>query len=443
MITVIPAIKGKIGNTAYYEANMKVQDFVNSVSPPSEMDDWENLSIEERMQRDPDTKRIAAQLEPYIANNEDRFFGSIIVLIYKGDVVFEPITRYTSGVPRPYQPSAQNMGFLTIDEDASMIVLDGQHRRIALKNICDRKVPGEFSNDIASDDICVIFIRHESTEKTRRIFNTVNRYAKQTSRGDNIITSEDDGYAIISRGLLRKGAPLARPTFMEKDIVNWRSNTLTSRSVQITTISVVYETVKLILNHYKVPKFTQHIRPTDDKLESAQSYCDAVWHKILKCITPYELALKNPSKIPEFRHDNAKVSLLFKPAAQIALVDGMLRAMTSGGMSLETAVDRVNLVNDWSMDNQQWQGVIIKPSLTIDASLDAKRRMAKLICYLIAADHLSNYVKFDIWKTFNLANGRNLDDIDNLKSYIGSLLDLPNPVKGKRFTVNDGVEFFG
>ena len=45
-----------------------------------------------------------------------------------------------------------------------------------------------------------ILIEHEVNMKTRRVFNVVNRYAKQISRGDQIITSEDDGYAIVARG---------------------------------------------------------------------------------------------------------------------------------------------------------------------------------------------------------------------------------------------------
>ena len=43
---------------------------------------------------------------------------------------------------------------------------------------------------LAEDEVCVIFIGYESDMKTRRIFNTINRYAKKTSRGDDIITSD-------------------------------------------------------------------------------------------------------------------------------------------------------------------------------------------------------------------------------------------------------------
>ena len=437
MVIVIPAIKGKIGNTTYYEATMKVKEFVRTVTPPKEMDEWADFGIEERLQREPDIKRIETQLAPYIANNEDRFFGSVIVLIYKGTTYFDSIKDYVSNIPAAYRSSTQNLGFLTISGE-SFVVLDGQHRRIALEKICTHKIDGEFARDVANDDICVIFVQHQSNQKTRRIFNTVNRYAKQTSRGDNIITSEDDGYAIVSRRLLEEGAPFGQSA----DIVNWRSNTLTTRSTRLTTISALYETVKLILDFNGVAKLNEQARPTPEDLEKFQEHCNEIWHIMLERIDPYRLALKSPTLIPDFRKDNAKESLLFKPAAQIALVDGMLRAIKLGGISLNNAIDRINLIEDWSMSNAQWKGVIIKYSGTIDASQEARRRTATLICYLIASDHLSSDIKFDTWKTYNLAKGTNLDDMEILQIDKSELFDLPKPAKGVQYTVSDALHWY-
>ena len=430
MVIVIPAISGKIGSTVYYETTMKVREFVRTVKPPVELKGWKQLSIEERLQRDPDYKRINTQLVPYIANNEDRFFGSVIVLIYDGEVEFDSLEEYVHNIPSAYRSCIHNMGFLTISGE-TFVVLDGQHRRIALEKICnDEDVHGEYSEDVANDDICVIFIEHVSTQKTRRIFNTVNRYAKQTSRGDNIITSEDDGYAIISRALLQENAPLGFPD----GLVNWRSNTLPKRSTQLTTISVVYETVKLILDHHGVENLEQQIRLSDEKLQELQEHCTEVWSTMLTSIKPYELALKNPGRIPEFRHDESKESLLFKPAAQIALVDGLMRAMRFGEMSLIRTVKRVNRIKNWSMSNNDWSGVIIRSSGAIDASLEARKRMAKLVCFLLAADRISDKVKYGAWKTYNLANGIDID-VDE------ELLDLPHPAMGDRYTIKEGIEW--
>jgi DNA sulfur modification protein DndB len=437
MAIVIPAIRGKLGNTEYFETTMKVRDLVHAVRPPREMDGWANFSIEERMQREPDVKRIQSQLAPYLAKNADRFFGSIVVLVYKGEITFEALTELAKNIPAAYKQNAQRIGFITIDGGA-LIVLDGQHRHLAMRMVQQGEVDGPCAADVGDDEVCVIFITFESDLKTRRIFNTVNRYAKQTSRGDNIITSEDDGYAIVSRRLLREGEPLGKPS----DIVNWKSNTLTKRSTQLTTISAVYETVKLILKAHNIDKLPEQERPTDEELDSYLAYCSEVWDKLLQGIRPYQEAVATPAKIPDMRDDNARTALLFKPAAQIALVDGILRAAEAGRLKIAEAIERANHIPNWSMEADLWAGVIIKPNGAIDAGPEARRRMATLLVYLIAADRIDAEVKFTAWKSYNEARGHDIEAwVKSGGAKTGKLEDLPDPVEGPGFTTADAKAF--
>jgi DNA sulfur modification protein DndB len=431
MTTTVPAIRGSLGNTDYYETTMKVGDLVKTVRAPKEMDGWANFSIEERMQREPDIARIKSQLAPYIAKNSDRFFGSIIVLVYKGEITFESLSDVAKNIPNAYKKNAERVGFVTIDGGV-LIVLDGQHRLLALEMVHKGDVPGEFANDVANDEICVIFIEYENDLKTRRIFNTVNRYAKQTSRGDNIITSEDDGYAIVTRWLLRETEPLGKPA----NIVNWKSNTLTKRSTQLTTISAVYESVKLILRAQGVEKLPEQERPGDDDLETYLSYCSEVWDALLQGMPAFQIALGDPSKIPSMREDGTATALLFKPAAQIALVDGVLRAVDLSDLKIPAAIERAGRISSWNMDADMWNGIVIKRSGAIDAGPEARRRMAGLVCFLIAADKLDDDAKFATWRMFNEA--RNPEDVATwLKSNgsRGKVENLPKPIEGEAFTV--------
>lgn len=437
MTTTVPAIRGSLGNTDFYQTTMKVGDLVKTVRPPKEIDGWANFSIEERMQREPDLGRIKSQLAPYIAKNADRFFGSIIVLVYKGEITFEGLADVAKNIPNAYKKNAERVGFVTIDGGV-LIVLDGQHRLLALEMVNGGDVPGEFATDVANDEICVIFINHESDIKTRRIFNTVNRYAKQTSRGDNIITSEDDGYAIVTRWLLREDGPLGKPA----NIVNWKSNTLVKRSTQLTTISAVYETVRLILRAHQIERLPEQERPSDEDLDTYLGFCSDVWDKLLQGIPAYQIALGDPSKIPAMRDDDASTTLLFKPAAQIALVDGLLRAVDTTDLKIGSAIQRVAKITSWSMNDDIWNGMIVKRSGTIDAGRDARRRMAGLLSYLIAADKLDDESLFAIWRMFNEA--RTAEEFSNWVKSSGAKGDvenLPEPVEGAAYTVADALAF--
>ncbi len=425
MALLIPAIKGRIGNTEYFETTMRVRDLVQAVRRPSELDDWANFSIEERMQRELDDKRVREQIVPYLSRNEDRFFGSIIVLVYNGDLLFETIADLKISVPGAYKANAHRIGFVTID-GGSLIVLDGQHRLAALKSVYEPKqdgvVYGPYVKDIPDDEVCVIFLRHEDPVKTRRIFNTVNRYAKQTSRGDNIITSEDDGYAIVTRRLLRDDEPLGNRIVNGKpfEVVNWKSNTLTTRSKQLTTISAVYESAHLILgNGFYQPQ----TRPDDAGLEEGAERVGAVWKAMLEGLKPYQDALANPETIPAMRDEHAGSALLFKPAAQIALLRGLLNATIGDRMTLGEAVSRANAI-DWRMQAPQWAGVLIKASGAIDAGSEARNRAGGLISWLIAANVMTKEERDAVRRTYNQAFGIDTNDPAQAKM----VKDLPEPV---------------
>ena len=93
----------------------------------------------------------------------------------------------------------------------------------------------------------LIFIKHEENIKTRGIFNTVNKYVKPTSAGDNIINALHDGFAILTRKLIDKNGGILR-----ESVVNWRNNTLTDKSDKFTTIKILYDTVTLMLKGLKM-----------------------------------------------------------------------------------------------------------------------------------------------------------------------------------------------
>lgn len=86
---------------------------------------------------------------------------------------------------------------------------------------------------------------------------------------------------------------------------------------------------------------------------------------------------------------------------------------------------------------------MIKQSGAIDAGPEARRRMATLLCYLVAADRLGNDVKFAAWKSYNEARGQDIETwIASKGARDGSKFeDLPKPVEGSPFTVADAKSY--
>ena len=430
MAYTIPCIKGKLGSTDYYLGTMKAEEIVGMAKPASRLDEWEAFDIEERMQRDLNDKRVKDEIAPYIANDPDRFFGSLVILVYEANVFgFEGFDDLHVDLPLSYKAAKQKMGFLTV-EGGQMVALDGQHRLAGLEAVVQRRVQGSFADEVPNDDISVVFISLDGNmPKVRHIFNKVNRYAKATSRGDNIVTSEEDGIAIITRRLLRKGEPLGA-TRENKLLVNWQSNTLSARSHQWTTISAVYFTVKDIAEYegfdFNVKSGLRRgsIKPSDDELEEAYARTLEWWNALLAGMDGVRWAITDPTTIPEFRQDDGPHSLLFRPIGIMALVKGMRIAKTRSDskghfVSLMALVERANRI-DWRIRidsgvNPLWVETIIRADGRMSATTESVAVAAELIAYLVGKDYMDDGEINFFRRRYNLLKGKaDIDDETDL-----------------------------
>jgi DNA sulfur modification protein DndB len=434
-----PCIVGRMGSTTYYETTMTGRELQGQVRPASETDAWASGNIEERMQRKFDIKRIRETIVPYLAQHKDRFFGSLIVLVPKGSIEFEPLEEIiTDKLPAAYRESARKVGFLTVG-DGELIALDGQHRLLAFKEVIGGgPTLGEYASKVGDDEVCVLFIEHEDPKKTRRIFNKVNRHAKPTGRSDNIITSEDDGNAIVTRWLLDidRDAPLAerRVDGQKVELVNWTSNTLGQNSRHLTTISTVYETVKDILIFKGFEGFDERknpVAPPEATLEKAYEVA-AEWWEMILTMEAFKNALEDLSTVPEVRYDaEHHHSLLLRPVGQVAFVKGLIRAIdrSKGRLELTEAIRRANKI-DWSSPaTSMWRDTIVRADQKMVARRDAQDLAADLVAYLIGDEYMTEEMRHNLWVAWNKARGKDVEHpVDQIDDDDLIPEDLPAPV---------------
>ena len=417
-----------MGSTTYFQCNVKARELAAVAGLASELPAWKDWSIFERFQRDLAIRRVRTEIVPYLVQTRDRFFGALIVLVYEPDgFEFEPLEQMGMDLPRVYADVANRMGFLTID-GGDLVVLDGQHRLAALREVVTAgdELQGEFRDAIAEDELFVVFIQHESFEKTRRIFNKVNRYAKPTSPSDNIITSEDDGCAVVTRwlvepqpplGLTSPQPPLALADGMSEPLVEWRSNKLEAASMKFTTLQHLYQTVQIILEANGIKNFDEkHLvnRPPDGDLIAAYRHSAEWWQVALDNLIPFHEAVRNVWWIPEYRTYHHEWSLLFRPLGQVAMFHGLAGAQRFG-IDLEVAVQRCNDV-EWRASADHWIDTVIFANGHMNARAQGVRLAGRLITYLIAADKMSEA---------NVSRLRN--DLTEAKG-LWSSYKLPEPV---------------
>lgn len=431
-MTTRPAIRGRMGSITYYETMMPARELASSVRPARETERWASMSIDERMQRDPNVNRVKKEIAPYLANHPDRFFGSVIVLVPKGSIHFESLSEF-GHLPAAYRSSIDKVGFVTLGP-GEHIALDGQHRLLALREVISSPQSyGPNEHAVGDDEVCVIIIEHESDKKTRTIFNKVNRHAKPTSSSDNIITSEDDGYAIVTRRLLDSGldAPLAARD--GRDVVEWQRTSLTKTSTKLTTLASLYEMVKDILTVSGFRHFSEKedpVAPGDKQIDDAYDVACEWWETILE-MPQYAGALSNLDAVPELRHSPSNSSaLLFRPAGQVSLVKGLTQSFSDarGDLSIKQLTNRAATV-DWSpLSQNYWRDVIVRPDGRMIAKREAYKLAADLLQYLIAPEVVDDESELELWKNWNTARGKAVGTpIDEL-SPEEIPQDLPDPV---------------
>jgi len=401
MTSVHAAIKGVMGSTEYFSARLSARDLAGLAITAGELDDWKNWSVFERFQRELDLRRVKREMVPYLARTRDRFYSALIILIYQPEVFeFTPADTYMQNLPSSFSEAVSEMGFLTIG-GGKLVVLDGQHRLSSLREVLARSnaIDGEFVDDIAADQLSVIFIPHESFEKTRRIFNKVNRYAKPTSASDNVITSEDDGCAIVARWLVEPEPPLGLagpiPPLSKSDLhgeplVEWRSSKLEAESTKITTLNHLYQTVQVVLEVNGMPGFDEkHLvnRPDDASLEQAYVICAEWWSKVLAGMKTLGAGYRSPWSIPDRRKYRTEDSMLFRPMGQVVLFRGIAGAVRRG-LPLDDAIERANMVT-WQTAADHWRDVLVRANGHLMNKESDQKLAGRYVTYCIAADLMS------------------------------------------------------
>ena len=451
MANLLSAIKGQMGDTPYYIARVPVQQLVAMARPPRETDGWVGQSIEDRMQRKPDEGRIKRDIVPYLQEDKHRFFGAFILLVEPGTIHFESLSDLIPTLGLAYRTEGASSGFLTLESVKDSIVLDGQHRWYALRDALDDKK--KQTDGLLSDQVTVLFIENVDHRKTRGIFNKINRYAKPTSRSDNIITSEDDGYYIVTRMLLDPDAegpggevlpgPLADyerilPGGEREEVkpVQWASTTLSRTMRNLTTISAVSDNVQAILDYTdKVTVGSADekrrrgpARPSQERIEQDYVTARGWFEKLLDGVDAYKQGLDDLGALTNRKvngqvvvgrrfDDTDKHTLLFRPVGQVLLVRGLVAALEASTarsaaqlptIELDELISRVNRV-DFSMPTgSMWHGTIVSNDGRMVAREEAVSRAAKLLAYLIAPEYFDEQLRTDLWSDWNRWQGRDV-----------------------------------
>lgn len=354
----IPAIRGKIGNTIFYNATMTFKQISLMVKKVDGELHTAN-SLKEQIQRSLTDNFI--KIKEYIINREDRFFDSLVLAVYDGNPMWTEVRFEIEDSLYP------NVGLLEFNGQEKIFPVDGQHR---VEGIRAAVLENE---DLGNETISVMLIGHQNTsegmEKSRRIFSTLNRYVKPVRLGDIIALDEDDTVAIVTRDLLE-----AYPLFIGDRIKasNNKSIPQTDKKA-FTSLMTLYECHLALFRSYICQKENRNYsksqiseklkyRPSDEILTEFNQYLVGFWNCMISNFVEFENYIDNNSVNPadELRSTENGGNLFFRPIGLLPFVEAVARIIHSTHMSYGDIISQYANLNR-NVHSDLWDMVIWNP----------------------------------------------------------------------------------
>ena len=172
--------------------------------------------------------------------------------------------------------------------------------------------------ELAQEDVTVILVPYK-LEKARSIFTHVNLYAKKPTTGENIITNDDDVFAVLAREVTN--------TLIGARLVKYTNNTLNRRDPHFTTLAIVYNcNEQIVRGNFPVGKIDKTTLPDNDQVRLYREKVHDVWGSLLENIEVFADALSDVENTgDDKRRELRQHSLLGKPVAQECLVRAFVR----------------------------------------------------------------------------------------------------------------------
>ena len=315
----------------YYVCIMSLKDITDRIKIGEEI--YGKRLLENMLQRV--LSKRAPEIAEYLLTSKQRFFNALVAAVYKGEPAWYEIdlkgnAQFSSEtIP---QSVRESVGLLHLTGEEKVFALDGQHR---LKGIAEAV---QAKPTLATEELTVIFVGHKETkagkQRSRRLFSTLNRYAKPVTLGEIIILDEDDAMAITTRALVRDHVVLSA-----KDVILIaKQKTIPhSNRKSLTTVQTLYEVLRILFfpdtpAGRKEAKKAKKRRPSNQKLDEYYSTAVTFWDSVIAAI-PALQALPatetNPRPAEAYRHARGG-HLLFRPVGLLALARAVRRARDAG-----------------------------------------------------------------------------------------------------------------
>lgn len=377
-----PCLKGRIGDWIYYVSLMSFKEIsartylAQEIHKNEKLSNWIQREISDR----------SGDIVEYLKHQEQRFFNSLILGIHGGKPGWQEIDVNDSKTELSEEEKdylSRTFGILTLTGDEKIFAIDGQHRVDAIKKL------GKQSVAYNNEEVAVILIAHRNDAigevRTRRLFSTLNRYAKPVTLSEIIALDEDDNSAILTRNLMEDY------DYLKSKILFSKTKSLSvNDKIHFTNIILLYEIIQIILTDIS---FSKNVKLEGDGLKefTSKRYSEEVLNKYSDSLKVYfKMALDIIPSVKNFfitgtiNRSSRNTSLVFRPIGQLIFFYVLKIAKITGQEKEAKAFFKLD---DFNLANPIWQRVFLdSETQTIKTDKTRQAIAIHLICDIIGVE---------------------------------------------------------
>lgn len=405
----LPSLTGKFADWQYFQAIIKVSDLVDRnvtkektdyrFKTVDEVEEIYSSEINEMLQRVFDEKRLEP-MKNYLVKQNDKYVNNLTIAIYGGNPEWLSLglrnLHHDSIDNESVERISNSMGIISLNGEEVLFVLDGQHRLKGLREAV------KYDVKLLDEDIAITLITHipdtEGKQRTRRLFTTVNRYAKPVSLGESILLDEDDLSAIITRNLISEHPVISyRKTIAlnkTADLKLPKDNSMLSTTIclyRIVEILIGEENKKIYPSYSGSSSNLVRVRPTDEIIEKYNKVIFEYWNLFFALFNNAEKFVKMNDK--DFRKTNGDFYFL-RPIGQ-QIIFSVIKELKK--KKLDSVIENISkfpeLIND-----KFWYYILFNPfsNNIINNQGNAKNYMLYHLGYSLTKIQIFNLEKFII-----------------------------------------------
>lgn len=356
---LVPSLRAEMGDWIYYISFLKMKDIAERVSIAEHI--HSGTALNEWLQR-----RLSAnarQISRYLLMQEQRFFNALVVGTYGGSPVWLEVAVKGRTKELPKELGGV-LGFLELSGEEVLFAIDGQHRvegiRLAIKE----------DQALKEEEVCTIFVKGVSAsqrkndpkgfQRTRRLFTTLNRYAKPVRKRDIIALDEDDIVAITTRRLLEE-----HELFAEKTALRATKPISPDNKTDFTTIVSLYDAQDIYYKGIaKILGVTQRWadykkrRPSEADVDAFYQEGISLWEEFIEYFEPLKNIRKaGPTDQVAGRYRRRSGGhLLFRPVG-LEITVRVITQFRKQGSDVAAAVARIARA-PMMLEASPWHGLL-------------------------------------------------------------------------------------